>query len=386
MSDFYSHLGEAEEDLRTDWVEWSLGPYHPALPGLLRLKLTLDGEFVVRAQVETGYVHRGLEKAMELHSWQSAIVYASRIDPENAIAGELAVCMAVEEIGKFPVPDRAKAIRLILVELSRISSHLLFIAKMAITVELNTVLHYALRDREKALDLFELLTGARFALNYLRFGGVAADMTEGFLERVLEFCETMRSRVTEYNDLLSYHRVFMQRTVGVGVISDEAVHQYGLTGPNARASGVLLDLRKTAISPEYAGLDFEIPTGNTTSEKKFGGDAYDRFLLRMKELVQSLRILKQSVEAVPQGPYSELICGRDFSLAKGEAYSRLESPRGIFGCYIYSSGGSRPARVQFRTPSALVVSAIPGLVSGLRLEDLAVFMASLDFSIAEVDR
>lgn len=372
------------EELRTDLAKCVIGPYHPALPGLCRMTLDLDGEYIVKAALETGFLHRGLEKAIQLHSWQSAIVYADRVDPENAIVGELALCCAVEEIGRFPVPERAKKIRLILLELSRVSSHLLFIAKLARITETETALHYALRDREKALDLFELLTGARFALNYLRYGGVAADVTEGFLERVLEFCELMKGRIKEYNDLLSYHRVFIQRTMGIGVISPEQVLRLGLTGPTARSSGVTLDLRKTEGQPDYSGLDFDVPVGQ--GESGFKGDAYDRFLVRVRELTQSLRILKQLSENIPSGPHCELVCGRDFSLVRGEAYSRVEGPRGFFGCYVYSAGGGRPARVQFRTPSTHAILGISEFLEGMRLEDMAVFLASLDLSIAEVDR
>lgn len=377
-------VNRGRETLPTDYASWIIGPYHGALPGPMRLRLRLDGEIIVTAEAETGFLHRGLEKAMELHLWGAAPAYADRLDPETAAFQELALCRAVEEIAEISVPERAAIIRLIAGELTRISSHFAFIARLARAVNAETMLHYVLRDRERILDLFELLTGARFALNFLRYGGVAADVTDGFLERVLETCELVRFRLKEYNDLFSFNEAFLRRTVYIGVIPGDFARQLGVSGPNARASGVMTDLRKEDPRSGYERIDFEVPLGQ--GDGGTVGDAYDRYLVRLREIAQSVEILKQLVEDLPRGPYCSLNPGAEPAIPAGEAYARVEGPRGLIGCHVVSDGGLRPARVQYRVPSMAALRAIPAIVAGARLEDLPVILASLDLSLAEVDR
>lgn len=365
--------------MRTDLSTWVVGPYHGSLPGPMRLALDLDGEVISSAEVESGFLHRGLEKAFERQPWFSTVPYADRLDPENAISGELAFCLAVEEIGQIPVPERSRAIRIIAAELGRVCSHLGYVLRVARATGAETMFHYASRDREKVLDLFELLTGARFSFNFLRFGGVVADVTEGFVERVLESCDLLRVRLKEYNDLLTFNHAFLRRTREVGALDRQAAKKWGVTGPNARASGIELDVRRFHPYSGYDHVDFQVSAGT-------GADCHERFLVRLREVSQSLEILKQALEYLPGGPFLEKGVDREFSLKKGEAYSRVESARGLLGCHVVSDGGLRPARVQFRTPSTAVLSALPDVLAGQRLEDLPVVLASLDIGVAEADR
>lgn len=374
----------SRELLQTDLTTWEIGPYHGALPGPVRLKLSLDGEVIVRGQVETGYLHRGLEKAMELHRWQSAIAYSDHLDPENAVFGELALCMAVESVARVSVSPRAQYIRMIVCELSRISSHLGFIARMAKVVSSGSAFHFVLRDREKVIDLLELLTGARFSLNFLRFGGVSADVTEGFVERVIEVCDLIRIRLKEYNDLFTFNDAFMRRTAFIGVTPLYLVQKYGVTGPNARSAGLDFDVRKNHPYSGYDLLDFQSPVG--TGEGGTLGDAHDRFIVRLKEISHSLEMLKHLVDSIPTGEFQGLVVNKDFKVPTGEAFARVESSRGFLGCHLVSDGGVTPGRVQFRTPSQASLMVVPELIIGTRLEDLPVIMASLDIGVAEVDR
>ncbi len=372
------------ECLQTELTPWTIGPYHASLPAAMRVSLMLDGEIVVSAQVEAGFLHRGLEKAMERSRWHALVAYADHLDPECAAFGELALCMAAETAGRIEVPERARIIRTILAELSRVSSHLLYLAKVSRAVAAGTMVHYVLRDRERILDLFELLTGMRFSLDFIRFGGVSADMTEGFIERVLEICELLRIRLKEYNDLLTFNRSFLDRTVGVGLLGRELALKHGVSGPNARAAGLGIDLRKQLDQLSYGSVDIEVPV--IRHEGRAAGDCHDRFVTRLREISQSIEILKGLCDRVLPGEHASIRVEHEFVLPAGEAYSRLESSRGILGCHLVSEGQLRPARVQFRTPSVASLRAVPEVMPGVRLEDVPVVLASLDLSLAEVDR
>jgi NADH-quinone oxidoreductase subunit D len=372
------------ETLKTDLTTWTIGPYHGSLPAPIKLRLSLDGEIITDCDVETGFLHRGLEKVCELHSWRAALAYSDHLDPECAVFGELVLCLAVEEMAEIEVPARAQCIRIILSELARMSGHLSFMVRMAKAVGSETIIHYLLRDRERILDLFELLTGARFSLNFLRFGGVSADVTDGFIERVLEVCELVRIRMKEYNDLFTFNFGFLKRTSAVAPISKNLVSACGITGPNARASGVSFDTRKIFPYSGYNRLDFETPLGQ--GEGGILGDVHDRFLIRLRELTQSMEILKQLLDVVPSGEFMNNKMSQDPKIPPGEAYARVESSRGLLGCHVVSDGGASPSRVQFRTPTVANLLSIPQVVCGIRIEDLPVVLASLDLGIAEADR
>lgn len=378
---------KSEERLRTDLINWEIGPYYASLPGPMKLGLTLDGEVIVAANVEAGFLHRGLEKAIAIHEWSAAVIYADHLDPEAAICGELALSLGVEEIAGVEVPPRATSIRVILSELSRISSHLLCLVKVAQAVGADTLVHYVLRDRERVLDLFELLTGARFTLGFLRFGGVRADVTEGFIERVMDVCELIRFRIKEYNDLFTYNKTFVARTENVGKISADLIRLAGMSGPNARAAGVDFDVRKVHPYLNYNVLDFKVPLGRS------GGGAHERIVLRLREIAESLDILKHVAETIPQGDYlnrnTQLGLDQGYcqiQVPEGEAYTRIESARGLVGCHVVSDGGIYPCRVQFRVPTTPVLSVLPEVLVGNRIEDLPVLLAGLDIGIAEADR
>jgi NADH-quinone oxidoreductase subunit D len=380
-----------QECLRTDLIPWEIGPYHSSLPGPMKLRLVLDGEIIVSGRVETGFLHRGLEKAIEGHEWSASIAYSDHLDPEAAVYGELALCQAVEEIAGIDVPARAISIRVILSELSRLSAHMLYLVNVSRAVGAETLVHYVLRDRERILDLFELLAGARFSLNFLRFGGVSADVTEGFIERVLEVCDLIRIRIKEYNDLLTFNNTFLKRTTKMGVISQDTVRRHGITGPNARAAGVAFDVRKAHPYLSYKSLDFRVPTGRGTDG--VAGDSHDRFLLRLLEMTESLEILKHVAETIPSGAFLNRQIlpeagAEDYRIkvVSGEAYTRVESSRGMLSCHVISDGGARPSRVQFHTPTTASLMSLPEVLVGIRIEDLPVLLASLDLSIAEADR
>ena len=377
----------------------SIGPLHTSLPGPMHMVLKLHGEIIDACQVETGFLHRGLEKQCELHSWHAALFYADHLDPEGAVFSELVLCLAVEEIAGIMVPERAQSIRLVLVELGRISSHLAFMARMARSVGSETIVHYVLRDRERILDLFELLTGARVSLNFLRYGGVKGDVTDGFIERVLDVCDLIRFRMKEYNDIFTFNAIFLKRTLGVAPLSVELIEQAGITGPNARASGVREDSRKG--SPLYQALEFDIPSGKSEdffaqgwrgllarTSKGCVGDVHDRFLVRLREMTQSIEILRQLVAQMPLGVYqnTSIHIDRNYPIPPGESYQRMESARGRLGCHVVSDGQNFPGRIQFSTPTRASLWALPQLVRGIRIEDLPVVLASLDLSIAEADR
>lgn len=377
-------LGEIES-LRTDLSSWKIGPYHGALPSPLGLSLKIDGEMIVQAHVETGFMHRGLEKALELHPWRAAVAYADHLDVDNAAACELVFCLAVERISHLEVPARATSIRVMLAELNRISAHLLSIMRLTLAVGSETVFHYVARDRERVLDLFELLTGSRASFNFLRVGGVATDVTEGFVERVLELCDLLRLRMREYNDIFSYNEVLLRRTQGVGELELTLARQAGVTGPSLRASGVPYDVRKLHPYCGYENLDFEVPVGKSVEGKR-GGDAHDRYLLRLREIVQSMEILRGVTESLPVGPFLSPQATAEPSVPTGEAYVRVESSRGLLGCHVVSDGGRKPSRVQFRTPSLFGAQALSRLLVGARVEDLPVILATLDLNLGEADR
>ncbi len=343
-----------------------------------------EGDLIRRVRLETGFIHKGLEKSMERRDWFTAMIAVDRIDSETALAAELAFTLAVEEICNIQVPRRAQIIRLILAELGRVSSHLGFLARLALASGFETVSHYILRERELVLDLFELMTGRRFNPNFFRYGGVSADITEGFIERIHETTRLIEIRLREYHALMIENRAFVDRLAWQGVLSMETVQLRGVTGPTARASGHRLDIRKTDPYSGYEQFDFKIPIG--TGARGTIGDGFDRVMIRLEEMRESLLILSHAVDAVPPGDFLAFRTTPEFSVPAGEAYSRVESPRGLLACHVISDGGHRPVRVQWRTPSQSTIEVVPHLLKGVTLQDVPVILATLDLSLAEVDR
>lgn len=371
----------SEQDSPSYWV---IGPYQSGLPGPIRFCLELDGELVVRCKVQTGFLHRGLEKACELHAWDSVIPYVDHVDPEAAIFPELAYCLCVEELTQSPAPARAQAGRILLCELSRISAHIANMARLADIVELRTIYHFLLRDREKILDLFELITGARFSLRFLRPGGLAFDVTDGFIERVLDTCDLIQARLKEYNDLFTFNHSLLKRTSFVGVLPQALAQAAGVTGPCARASGLAFDVRRSHPYSGYDAVDVTVPVG--TGEFGALGDCHDRVLTRLREISASIDIIKEVSARVPGGPFRIGDGGKIESISSGEAYCRVESPRGLLGCYLASTGKDRPARIQFCPPSFTLLEVFLKMVGGNYLSDVLIILNSLDLCVSEVDR
>lgn len=373
-----------EERLSTRTSRLEYGPIHPHLPAPMRLELDVDGERIVHASVETGFLHKGLEKTYENRHWFGSLIPTDRIDPEGSMFAEMAFCLAVEEICNIQVPRRAQMIRLVLSELNRLSCHLSYVARVAQAVGFETTSHYVLRERELILDLFELMTGARFNLNFCRFGGVAADITEGFIERIFEVCRLIQIRIKEYHALMIDNQAFVSRLSWLGPITAEDVYSYGITGPNARAAGVVADIRKVHPYSGYDLVNFTVPRGEGAAGTT--GDSFDRLQVRLAEIQESLHILAHAAESIPPGDFSCLRIGYDFTVPAGECFTRVESARGFLGCHVVSSGEFAPVRVQWRTPSACHLRILPQLLKGVTLQDVPVLLATLDLSIAEADR
>lgn len=372
------------EKLNTRPSAHTVGPLDRDLPGLMKIQLEVDGEKILSSKVKTGFTHKALEKMHENLKWFSSIIAVDRIDSEASIFYETAFFQSVEEVCNILVPRRAQVIRLILCELNRIQCHLGSLARLCATLKYDTASKYLLRERELILDLFELMTGSRFNIGFLRVGGVAFDITEGFIERIFETVRLIQVRLREYRALMSENRIFIERLSGSAPLSQEMAHAHGVTGPNLRASGVPFDLRKTDPYSCYDLFAFNVPVGLGTGGVL--GDAFDRMKVRIDEIQESLTLLVNVAEAVPPGEHSVLKVPPEFQVPAGEAVSRVEGPRGMIQCHIVSDGDVKPARVAWRTPSLPHLYLIPEMLRGVTLQNLSVVLASLDINIAEVDR
>lgn len=395
---------QGEEELKGEIMTLNMGPSHPATHGVLRLLLELDGDIIQKCEPVIGYLHRGDEKIAENMTYNQFVPYTDRLDYLAPLANNVTYALAVEQLAKLEVPPRCQAIRVIVCELARISSHLLGIGVYGMDTGAMTVFLYTFTEREKLYTLFEELTGARFTTSYTRIGGVARDIPEGWLSRVENFLEGLLPVVEEIDTLLTRNKIFLQRTQDVGIISKEDALQYGLTGPNLRASGIDFDLRKQIPYSGYEQYDFEVPIGTV-------GDCYDRYLVRMEEIRQSVRIVRQAIEKMPKGawyaedakkifapPKSKIMTNmeeliQNFMLVTegpqmpaGEVYFEGENPKGALGFYIVSKGGGVPYRLKIRGPSFCNLSILPKLVPGHMASDVPVILGSLDFVMGECDR
>jgi NADH-quinone oxidoreductase subunit D len=394
----------ASQEFQTEKMSLSMGPSHPSTHGVLRLQLEIDGEIVTKCDPVLGYLHRGDEKIAENMTYNQFVPYTDRLDYLAPLANNVAYAMAVEKLANLQVPERCRAIRVIVSEMARISSHLLGLGAFAMDTGAWTVFLYQFNEREKLYKLFEELTGARFTTSYTRIGGVARDVPEGWTDRVNAFCDQFLPILDEMLALLTRNKIFMDRTVGVGVISKEDAIAYGLTGPNLRGSGVSLDLRKDKPYLGYEQYAFDVPVGTT-------GDSYDRYLCRGEEMKQSVRILKQAIASFPSGPYYCEDARRIFSPPKdkvltsmeelinnfmittegpqmppGEVYFEAENPKGALGFYVVSKGGGVPWRLKIRSPSFCNLSILPKLCTGVLLSDVVAILGSFDFVMGEADR
>lgn len=363
----------------TDELVINMGPQHPSTHGVLRVVLRLDGERVVDSDVVIGYLHRGIEKLCENRDWTQIILLTDRMDYVAAATNNLGYCETVEKLLSLEVPRRAHYVRTILAELQRIASHCLWLGTHAMDIGAMTVFLYAFRERELILDLFEEYCGARLTYNSMRIGGLPLDIPTGWDRKVREFCRIMEEKVGEYEELLTHNRIWLERTRGVGVISGSEAVAIGLSGPALRGSGVPKDCRKDEPYAAYREFEFDVPVGAA-------GDTYDRYLVRLEEFRQAIRIIRQAVEGIPEGP----IVGKVPRLIKppaGETYHAIESPKGEIGYFIVSDGRSTsPYRFRVRPPSFCNLQALPRLIKGHLVADVVALIGSIDIVLGEVDR
>ena len=395
---------DTQGEFETEKMSLSMGPSHPSTHGVLRLQMELDGEIVTKADPVVGYLHRGDEKIAENMTYNQFVPYTDRLDYLAPLANNMAYSIAVEKLAKLEVPPRCQAIRVITAEMARISAHLMGLGAFGIDVGAWTVFLYSFTEREKLYKLFEELTGARFTTSYARIGGVARDIPAGWTDRVDAFCDQFLPMLEEILSLLTRNKIFTDRTFGIGVISKEDAISYGLTGPNLRASGVALDLRKDKPYSGYEQYDFDVAVGTQ-------GDAYDRYLVRGEEMRQSVRIIKQAIAKLPGGKWYAEDAKRIFAPPKdkiltsmeeliqnfmlvtegpqmpaGEVYFEAENPKGALGFYVVSKVGGVPWRLKIRAPSFCNLSILPKVCVGAMVSDVVSILGSLDFVMGECDR
>jgi NADH-quinone oxidoreductase subunit D len=356
----------------------NMGPQHPSTHGVLRVILKLDGEKVLGTDCVIGYLHRGVEKIAENRTYTQFNPYVDRMDYVAAISNGLGYCLAVEKMLNVEAPPRAQAVRVILTELNRIASHLLWLGTHALDIGAVTPLFYCLREREEALKIFENYCGARLTTHAFRIGGLLYETYDGFEREVKAFCKMFGPRVDEYEELLTHNRIWVNRLTGVGVLPADECKEYGVTGPVLRAAGVKWDLRKAQPYSGYEKYDFEIPT-------RENGDTYDRYVVRMQEMRQSARIMEQAVEGIPEGPIMGKV-GKVIKPPVGEAYVSIEAPKGELGYYVVSDGSTQPYRVRVRPPSFVNLQALDRMVRGGLIADVVAVIGTLDIVLGEVDR
>lgn len=365
-------------EIRTETIMVNFGPQHPSTHGVLFVLVELDGEVVVGVEPKIGYLHRAIEKLSENRKYNQVIPLFDRCDYLSAFSNELGYVMAVEKLLGVEVPERAEYIRVILVELNRIASHLLWLSAYGLDLGALTPLFYAFREREKILDLFEMAAGYRLMPNYLRFGGVKEDLPSDFTKKALEFVEEFPSRVDEYEGLLSENEIFLVRTKGIGKWKREEMINVGVTGPMLRATGLKWDLRKSEPYSIYDRFEFEIPVGENS-------DCYDVYQIRMKEMRESAKIVRQAIEGLPEGKVRAKL-PLVVKPPAGESYVRIEAPRGELGVQVVSDGSEQPYRVKIRTPSFVNLMALPVILKGWKVADFIAILGILDVVLGEVDR
>lgn len=393
----------SERAIEGDTMLLNMGPQHPSTHGVLRLLLELDGETIINCVPDIGYLHTGIEKNMEAKTYEKAEVMTDRLDYLNTVGNNLVYCMAVEKLVDLDVPHRAQVIRVVLTELQRIASHLVWLATQSLDLAAMSVFLYCFREREMILDILEMVSGQRMMTTYIRPGGLWRDVPVEFEDEVREFLDYFPRRIDEYEALLTKNPLFIDRTKGIGVISGEEAIQWGLTGPTVRGSGVAYDLRKARPYMGYEQYAFDVPVVPE-------GDVYSRYLVRIEEMRQSLRIVQQALDQLPYGPVrsnnrkfvppprSELgismealihhfkLWTEGFDAPKGAVYVPVESPRGELGVFLEGDGGPKPYRVHWRTPSFIHLQALPKLSKGHLVADLVAIIGSIDIVLGDADR
>ena len=406
FKDAAARTAQAAEDLpdmQDERMVLNMGPSHPATHGVLRIVLELDGEIITKADPDIGYLHRGDEKIAENMQFNQFVPYTDRLDYLAPLANNVAYALAVEKLMGWELPPRGKAIRVIACEVARISSHLLGLGAFAMDVGATTVFLYTFTEREKLYNLIELLTGARFTTSYTRIGGQIRDLPDGFIPALNKFLDEFVPQLDELDRLLTRNRIWVDRTKDLGVISKEDAISFALTGPNIRGSGIDYDVRKARPYLDYDKYDFDVPIGTV-------GDAYDRYLVRNEEMRQSVKILRQVIQKLPDGPidvqdpknmpprkpevlmkmeeliHHFIIHTEGVDAPVGEVYFGAENPKGELGFYINSKGGGVPYRLKIRAPSFVNLSILPKILPGHMMSDVVAILGSLDFVMGECDR
>lgn len=400
--DEFRHL-VSERALTGETVLLNMGPQHPSTHGVLRLLLELDGETIINCIPDIGYLHTGVEKNMEARRYEQAEVMTDRLDYLNTVGNNLVYCLAIEKLGGIDVPPRAQAIRVILVELQRLSSHLFWMGTHALDLAALSTFLYCFRERELITDILELCSGQRMMTTYFRPGGLWRDVPDEFEITVRRFIRYLPGRIAQYESMLTRNPIFLDRTRNIGVISGEDAIRWGLTGPTLRGSGPNYDVRKAYPYSGYEQYEFEVPTASE-------GDVYARYLVHVAEMHQSIRIIQQALDKLPVGPYRSnnrkfvppprgeigvsmealihhfKLWTEGFSLPKGAVYLPVESPRGELGVYLESSGGAKPHRVHFRPPTLMHLQALPLLAKGHQVADMVAIIGSIDIVLGDAER
>ena len=393
----------SERALTGETMLLNMGPQHPSTHGVLRVLLELDGEEIVNCVPEIGFLHTGIEKTMEAKRYEQAITLTDRADYLNNMGNNLVFCLAMEKLFELDVPPRAQYLRVLLTELTRIQSHLVWLGTHALDLGAMSMMLYCFRERERILDIFEMVSGQRMMTSYFRPGGVWRDIVPEFEPAVRDFLSYFPSRIDDYERILTDNPLWRDRTQGIGFISAEDAIRYGCSGPTLRGSGVNWDIRKAIPYSSYDDFEFDVPLGQH-------GDVYDRYMVRIQEMRQSVRIVQQAIDRLPDGPFrsqnrkyvppprSELghsmeavihhfkLWTEGFRPPKGEVYVRVESPRGELGCFLVSDGGPKPWRVHLRTPSFVHLSVLPVLTKGYMIADVVGIIGSIDIVLGDSDR
>jgi NADH-quinone oxidoreductase subunit D len=363
--------------VKTETYTLNFGPQHPSTHGVLRIVLELDGETCVGSKTHIGYLHRGIEKLVEARTYPQVIPYTDRLDYLSGISNNLAYVQTVEKLMGIEVPERAEYIRVLVSELMRIANHMVAIGVYVMDLGAVTGVFYPFIEREKILEMLSHLCGARMTFNYIRIGGVSQDLHPDFEVELNKFIEQFPKMLKEYHDLVTNNEIFLARTKNVGAVTKEQAMSYGLTGANLRACGIKYDLRKVKPYGIYDRFDFEVPIGEN-------GDCYDRYMVRMLELEESFKIIKQAIKDMPQGPIMAKV-PKVIRPPKGDVYHQVENPKGILGNYIVSDGTTKPYRVHFRRPSFVNISMFDEIFIGHKIADIVAIIASFDLVLGEVD-
>ena len=387
----------------TEIMTVNMGPQHPSTHGVLRLVVELDGEIIKKVTPHIGYLHRGVEKLSEHRTYHQTIPLTDRLDYLAPMSNNLGYVLAVEKLLGIEVPERAQTIRVIMAELTRLKSHLVWIACHALDIGAMTVFLYAFREREKVMDLYEMVSGARMTSNFFRVGGLSKDVHDGFTAAVREIVDTFPGHFDTYEGLLTKNTIWLQRTIGNGVISAEDAIDYGITGPALRGSGVDWDLRRDNPYSGYDKYDFKVPVGENC-------DTFDRYKVRLVEMREAVKIIKQALDSLKPGPvladepqvcyppkenvYNTIeglihhfkIASEGFPVPEGEVYQSVEAPKGELGYYLVSDGGTKPYRMRIRPPSFVNLQAIEKMAKGAMIADLVAVIGTLDIVLGEIDR